>query len=115
MDVDRLARSLEDFAAERDWQQFHTPKNLAMALMGEAGELGAEFQWLELGDREELGTDGLQRVERELADVQIYLIRLADRLGVDLETAVLKKLEANAEAYPAEKSRGHARKYTQLD
>lgn len=92
-----LAKALRDFAAARNWGRFHTPKNLAMALSGEAGELVAEFQWL---TAEESATDSLSAEKREaialeIADVQIYLIRLADELGIDIPEAVRKKIAIN--------------------
>ena len=92
-----LANALRDFAAARNWEHFHTPKNLAMALSGEAGELVAEFQWL---TPEESATDALSAEKREaialeIADVQIYLIRLADELGIDIPEVVRKKIAIN--------------------
>lgn len=92
-----LANELRDFAEERDWGRFHSPKNLAMALAGEAGELVAEFQWLtEAGSyRASLTEDQVSAIEMEIADVQIYLIRLADVLGVDVPAAVRAKMKLN--------------------
>lgn len=92
-----LANELRDFAEERDWGRFHSPKNLAMALAGEAGELVAEFQWLtETGShRGSLTEDQVRAIEMEIADVQIYLIRLADVLGVDVPAAVRAKMKLN--------------------
>lgn len=96
-DFEELKGVLRDFAAKRDWERFHTPKNLAMAVAGEAGELVAEFQWLtdNESDASSLPTEKLEAIALEIADVQIYLIRLADVLGIDIPTVVCKKVEIN--------------------
>lgn len=107
---DRLRR----FAAERDWDQFHTPKNLAAALSVEAAELLEHFQWLTDPQSESLDPAKKARVAEELADVLLYLVRLADRLDVDLLDAALAKIAANAAKYPVEKAKGSMRKYTEL-
>lgn len=99
------------FAAERDWQQFHTPKNLAMALTVEVAELAEHFQWLPTGAPEELDERRREGIRHELADVLLYLVQLADRTGVDLRAAALEKLALNAEKYPVALARGDARKY----
>jgi NTP pyrophosphatase (non-canonical NTP hydrolase) len=109
-----LSRRLAEFAAERDWEQFHSPKNLAMALAAETGELLEHFQWLSEAQSAELSQEALDAVALELADVQVYLVRLADRLGIDLVAAAHRKIDLNAEKYPADKARGHARKYDRL-
>lgn len=106
---DRLRR----FAAERDWEQFHSPKNLAMALIVEAGELVEHFQWLTEKQSQQLPPDARAKIAEELADVLLYLVRLADRLDIDLEQAALAKIERNAEKYPADKVRSSAKKYTE--
>ena len=103
-----LARA---FVEERDWGQFHTPKNLSSALSVEAAELLEHFQWLNTGTQEELGADKLVQVRHEMADVLVYLVLLADRLDVDLGAAVEEKMALNRAKYPAEKVRGDARKY----
>lgn len=100
------------FVAEREWGQFHTPKNLAMALSGEVGELLEHFQWLTAEQSADLPDETRSEVAREIADVQIYLAALADRLGIEIGPAVAQKMELNAEKYPAEQVRGSARKYT---
>ena len=110
----RLRDTLRAFAAERDWDQFHSPKNLATALAVEAAELLEPFQWLTDEQSRDLPAETRAAVEQELADVLLYLVRLADRLGVDLEQAAADKIARNAEKYPADKSRGSSRKYTQL-
>jgi dCTP diphosphatase len=99
------------FAAERDWQQFHTPKNLAMALSVEVAELVEHFQWLPTGAAEELDDRQREGIRHELADVLLYLVQLADRTGVDLRAAALEKLRLNADKYPVERVKGDARKY----
>jgi len=110
-DFKRLRDALRDFAAERDWDQFHTPKNLAIAVSVEAAELLERFQWLSDVQVQALAGEDLERVREEVADVLLYLIRLADVLGLDLEAAADAKLALNAEKYPVEFARGNARKY----
>ena len=109
-----LSRRLAEFAAERDWEQFHSPKNLAMALAAETGELLEHFQWLTEAQSGALSPGQLDAVALELADLQLYLVRLADRLGIDLVAAAHRKIDLNAGKYPADKARGHARKYDRL-
>ncbi|MFD7985472.1 nucleotide pyrophosphohydrolase [Kitasatospora indigofera] len=117
MTIRSLQQTLAEFAAERDWQQFHTPKNLAMALVGESGELLEIFQWLTPEQSATVMTDPARapRVREEIADVLAYLLRLADVLDVDLEQALTDKIAVNAAKYPANKARGRADKYTQLE
>ncbi|MFD9550574.1 nucleotide pyrophosphohydrolase [Nocardia salmonicida] len=112
MSIDRLQRMVADFAAEREWERFHTPKNLVMALMGEAGELSELFQWLTPEESAAVGTDPTLRgrVEDEVADVFIYLLRLADVLDIDLVGAVERKMQKNASRYRVELARGVATK-----
>jgi len=100
-ELQHLRALLRQFAAERDWEQFHTPKNLASALSVEAAELLEPFQWLVAGEKEELGADKLKDVRFEMADVLAYLIQMADRLDVDLYQALLEKIELNRIKYPA--------------
>ena len=109
-----LRAQLDAFAAERDWDQFHNPKNLAMALSAEAGELLEHFQWLTLEEAANLPPATRDAVALECADVLLFLIRLADKLDIDLAAAARKKLELNALKYPVEKSRGVATKYDKL-
>jgi dCTP diphosphatase len=100
-EIRRLAVEIKNFADARDWEQFHTPKNLSMAVSGEAGELVAEFQWLtpEESMRSGMSREKLEAVELEIADVAIYLIRLADVLDLDISEAVLKKLAINEKRF----------------
>jgi NTP pyrophosphatase (non-canonical NTP hydrolase) len=109
-----LRSALREFAAERDWDQFHTPKNLAAALSVEAAELLEHFQWLTAAESAQLPPEKLAAVRDEIADVLLYLLRLADILDVDVLAAAGEKLLRNAEKYPVEKSRGNRRKYTEL-
>ena len=110
-----LQQRLAAFAAARDWEQFHSPKNLAMALSVEAAELVEEFQWLTEAESKALDADRRERVRLELADVFIYLLRLADRLDVDLMRAADDKIAHNERKYPADRVRGDSRKYTEYD
>ncbi|WP_324612842.1 nucleotide pyrophosphohydrolase [Streptomyces specialis] len=111
-----LQEMLTQFAEERDWEKFHTPKNLAMALAGEAGELLEIFQWLDPDESCSImrSPERAKAVEQELADIFSYLLRLADVLGIDLAGALRDKVEINRTRYPVELSRGHAQKYTRL-
>ena len=101
------------FAGERDWQQFHTPKNLAMALSVEVAELAEHFQWLKTGADDELDDAKRTAIRHELADVLLYLVQLADKRGVDLYAAAVEKMALNAVKYPAAQVRGDARKYNE--
>lgn len=109
-----LRQDIRAFAEARDWQQFHTPKNLAMALSVEASELLEHFQWLTPEQSAALDASRREQVQQEMADVFIYLVRLADVLGVDLAAAAAAKMRLNAEKYPVEKARGIAAKYSEL-
>ena len=112
--IQLLAESLREFARERDWEQFHTPKNLATALVVEAAELAEHFQWLRDHESANLSAEKLKEVGMEMGDVFIYLVRLADTLGVDLLAAAEEKMAINATRYPADKARGKALKHTEL-
>lgn len=109
-----LRDQLRAFADERDWAPFHTPKNLAMALAGEAGEVIEHFQWLTAEESAALPAEVADAVALELADVLLYLVRLADVLGIDLAEAAARKLAINALRYPVERARGKADKYDKL-
>lgn len=115
MDFDELKKKLQQFADERDWDQFHSPKNLAMALNVEAAELLEHFQWLTEVESKTVPPEVLREVAAEIADIQIYLTRLADKLDVDIDEAVKNKLASNARKYPAELARGSAAKYTKYE
>ena len=113
-ELESLREQLRDFAAVRDWGQFHSPKNLAMALSVEAGELLEIFQWLTEEQSRNPAPEVLVAAGDEVADVLLYLIRLSDTLGIDLIAGAKRKLVANSEKYPVDKARGSSRKYTEL-
>ncbi|MGH8671720.1 MAG: nucleotide pyrophosphohydrolase [Burkholderiales bacterium] len=111
-DLEALRVQLREFTDARDWQQFHTPKNLAMALIVEAAELVEHFQWLSAEQSKSLDAERCEQVALEMADILIYLTRLADTLGIDLLEAAQRKLAVNQHRYPVEKARGNAAKCT---
>ncbi|MEY3219107.1 MAG: hypothetical protein RIT27_464 [Pseudomonadota bacterium] len=108
--LENLNQKIAQFAKIRDWDQFHNPKNLAMALIGEAGELVEHFQWLTFEQSMQLSPEKRQAVSYELADILIYLLRMADRLEIDILQATQDKMAINEQRYPVEKVRGDARK-----
>ncbi len=110
--LEELRRDVTAFVEERQWQRFHSPKNLAMALTVEASELQEHFQWLTAEESDALDEETLAAVADEIADVQVYLVRLADRLGIDLLAACEQKMTKNRAKYPADLARGRADKYT---
>jgi len=112
--VDELTVLVRSFAESRDWQQFHTARNLVLALVGEAGELAAEFQWISDDNIVDALQDADKReaVGSELADVFIYLLRLADVIGIDIAEELKKKIAINEKRYPVDKAKGSAAKYT---
>ena len=109
MNIKEIQARLAEFAKERDWEQFHSPKNLSMALAGEVGELLEIFQWLteEQSRKSSLNEEQIEAATEELADVLIYALRLADRLDINLEDAISKKIDKNALRYTVEASRGN--------
>lgn len=111
MDIKKLQLDIKNFAIDREWEQFHTVKNLIMALTGEVGELAEVFQWLTEEEIKNLNSETKEAAEQELADVFIYLLRLSDVLDIDPNLAIEKKLSINAEKYPIELSKGNAEKY----
>jgi dCTP diphosphatase len=117
MDIKSVQQVLRKFAQDRDWGQFHSPKNLATALAVEAAELLEPFQWLKEEESRRLAENpsDFARVEEEMADVMIYLLRLADELGIDLERAVEEKIQKNGEKYPVALAKGNAVKYNRRD
>lgn len=113
--LDSLRDRLRTFAVAREWDQYHTPKNLSMALIAEVAELIEHFQWVD-GDQSHLLEEKTrQSVEEELADILIYLVRISDKLNVDLYAAVERKIGINEKKYPADKVRGSAKKYTEYE
>jgi NTP pyrophosphatase (non-canonical NTP hydrolase) len=113
-ELEELREKLRKFASERDWDQFHSPKNLAMSVSVEAGELLEVFQWLTEEESRALTPEGKAAAAEEIADVLLYLVRLGDQLGIDLAAAARQKLAANAQKYPVDKARGSNKKYTEL-
>ncbi len=113
-EIEKLRDQLRAFAAERDWDQFHSPKNLAAALSVEAAELLENFQWLTEAQSQQLTPESLENVRSEMADVLLYLIRLSDKLGVDLIAAAKAKIVLNATKYPVDKAHGSSKKYTEF-
>ena len=111
MDLEKYKQKIRQFADDRNWDQYHTPKNLAMALSVEASELVEIFQWLKQEESKNLSPKDLQSVKEELADIFIYLIRITDKFDIELEDAVLEKLKKNAEKYPVELAKDNAVKY----
>ena len=112
--MDNLCDSINTFVKEREWEQFHSPKNLAMALSVEASEIVEHFQWLTEEQSYNLSPSEVTAVEEEIGDVLIYLIRLSDKLGINLIDAATTKLEINKQKYPVHLARGNAVKYTEL-
>lgn len=114
-EINELTNRLKSFSAARNWEQFHSPKNLVMALSGEVGELTEHFQWL-TEEQSYLVNDpeSLEEVKEELADVLLYLLQLSDKLGVDIIKSASKKIDANEKKYPVALSKGSATKYTKL-
>ena len=116
VEVRGAAQALREFAEARDWAQFHSPKNLVMALSGEVGELNEVFQWMTEADSFNAASSEAtaKAVREEIADVALYLIRLSDVLGIDLNEAVSSKLATNTAKYPVDLSRGVSTKYDRL-
>jgi|TARA_B110000014_G_C19796789_1_gene413930 dCTP diphosphatase len=115
MDIEKIQNKLREFSKERDWEQFHSPKNLSMALSVEVAELVEIFQWSQSGGMDEIANQKTRKeIEKEIADIFIYTLKIADLLNMDLEKAALEKIEENAKKYPIESSKGKAIKYDQL-
>ena len=114
MSLEELRSALRQFASERDWDQFHSPKNLAIALSVEVGELLEHFQWTPDAVSALLARDQHSNVREEIADVLLYLIRLADKLNIDVLAAATEKIQLNAAKYPVDRARGNSKKYTEL-
>ncbi len=113
--LDELNQRLKQFAVERDWEQFHSPKNLAMALAGETGELLEHFQWLSERQSADLSAEKKSEVAMEMADILIYLIRLSERLDIDLVATAYEKMRINEGRYPRDKVKGDARRADEYD
>ena len=113
MNISEIQNQLKKFAIERDWEQFHTPKNLAIALSVEASELVEIFQWLNVEESNSPNQRQIEEINSEVADIAMYLLRFCSVLGIDLEKAIESKFERNAEKYPVNLSKGNAQKYNQ--
>jgi len=109
--IEALIAAIRAFAAERDWEQFNSPKNLACSLAIEAGEVLEHFQWLTDAQSRALAPEKVDAVALEIADVFVYLLNLADHLGIDVVEAAHRKMALNAQKYPVERFRGSAKKY----
>ena len=115
MDIKQIQKKLQEFSAKRNWDQFHSPKNLAMALSVEVAELVEIFQWSKSGGLDEINDPKKRKeIEREIADIFNYLVKLVDLLDMDLERASLDKIEENSKKYPVESSKGKSEKYNKL-
>jgi dCTP diphosphatase len=114
MTIESIQRKLQEFADDRDWEQFHSPKNLVMALSVEVSELVEHFQWLTQEQSKNLTNEKIDEVEQELGDIFIYLMRIADKLNINLIDAALNKIDINEKKYPVEKAKGIAKKYNEL-
>lgn len=114
INLSQLQQRLRKFAAAREWEQFHSPKNLACALSVEASELLEHFQWMKEEESRTLPKDKLIEVETEIADIFCYLLMISDKLGIDLIESTNKKIASNESRYPIDKSKGRSDKYTKL-
>jgi NTP pyrophosphatase (non-canonical NTP hydrolase) len=115
MNIELIQKQLSEFAQDRDWEQFHTPKNLTMALSVEASELVEIFQWLTSEQSNNLTDKQMISVKEEVADIAIYLLRLCDVLDIDIESSVMDKIKVNSDKYPVNLSKGNAKKYTAFE
>ncbi len=113
--LDALRERLRGFVRERDWEQFHSPKNLAMAMIVEAAELVEHFQWMTEQESRAISAEKREQVSQEIADTFVYLLRISDVLGIDLIDAAHAKMDLNAKKYPADKVRGSNAKYTEYE
>lgn len=114
LNLGQIQKKMANFAQEREWQQFHSPKNISMALTVESSELMEIFQWMSEEDSKNPDTKTREKIKEEVADVLLYTFRLADLLNINIEEVISKKMEKNARNYPIEKSKGNSKKYTEL-
>ena len=112
MNIEQIKQRIQKFSDDRNWESFHNPKNLVMALNGEVGELNEIFQWLDFEESENLPLDVLEHTKEEVADIAIYLIRICMKLDINLEDAILNKMTKNEIKYPVEISQGGSKKYS---
>lgn len=113
-ELDELYNKLSEFNKDRDWEQFHSPKNIAMALSVEAGEIVEIFQWMSQEESYDLGQEKMQKLREEMGDVFLYLQLLASKYDIDLVKAAAEKLDKNSKKYPVDKARGSSKKYNEL-
>lgn len=113
--MEALIKEIRSFNAERDWEQYHSPKNLAMAFVVEVAEIAEHFQWLTDAQSRDLPNDKMAQVKDEIGDAMILLMNLSDKLGIDPISAAKEKLKINAAKYPADKAKGKADKYTEYE
>lgn len=114
MNLDKINKIIKKFSDDRDWDKYHSPKNLIMALSGEVGELNEIFQWLTEEESYLLPLDVQKHTQEEIADIAIYLLRICMQLDVDLEKAIIEKMKKNEEKYPVDQVIGKFKKYTEL-
>ena len=114
MDIVKIEKIINKFSEDRDWDKYHSPKNLVMALSGEVGELNEIFQWLNENESYNLSDNNKQYVKDEVADIAIYLLKICMKLDINLEDAIIEKMQKNIEKYPVEKIKGKFKKYTEL-
>lgn len=114
-ELDKLIEQIRGFNKERDWEQFHSPKNLVMALVVEVSEIAEHFQWLKEDESRKLPAEKVAEIEEEIGDVMLFLLNLCNELGIDAVKAAEEKLEKNREKYPVEKAKGNARKYSEYE
>ena len=115
MNIEQIKERIQKFSDDRNWESFHNPKNLVMALNGEVGELNEIFQWLNFEESLNLPSDVLEHTKEEVADIAIYLIRICMKLDINLEEAILNKMTKNEKKYPVETSRGGSKKYSKSE
>lgn len=114
MNLENIKQIIQKFSDERDWEQYHNPKNLVMALNGEVGELNEIFQWLSIQESQNLPKEVLEHTKEEVADIAIYLLRICMKLDIDLENAIIEKMKKNELKYPVEKCKSSNKKYDKL-
>lgn len=114
MNIKKIEKIIDKFSEDRDWNKYHSPKNLVMALSGEVGELNEIFQWLSEEESFNLSDETKQYTKDEIADIAVYLLKLCMKLDINLEDAIVKKMEANEKKYPVDKIKGKFKKYTEI-
>jgi dCTP diphosphatase len=115
LNVSEFQKRFSEFAKEREWEQFHSPKNISMAMSVECSELMEIFQWMTADESRKPDQKTQEKIKEEVADVLLYTLRMADLLDINIEKAITEKMEQNAQKYPVEKARGNSKKYTEFD